>query len=93
QTGIALSGLPDPCFSLTSLAVFTLRISVVSSGRFAPVMMLPWLHYGSLRMGNVAAVRTSGCALFFSPQPIEYTTLLPWLGPSFVRAVGVLDSE
>ncbi|GKB60124.1 hypothetical protein Tco_0916310 [Tanacetum coccineum] len=73
--------MPDPRFPVTSLAVFTLRISVVSSERCTPVMMLPWLHFGSLLVGTVMAVRTYGCTLFFSPQPIEYNTLLSRRGP------------
>ncbi|GJT42822.1 hypothetical protein Tco_0951537 [Tanacetum coccineum] len=67
---------------VTSLAVFTLRISAVSSGRCAPVMMLPWLHLGSLRLGAlVAAVRMCGCALFFSPNLLNTPPSFRGLGP------------
>ncbi|GJZ83355.1 hypothetical protein Tco_0648528 [Tanacetum coccineum] len=68
--------------SVTSLAVFTLRISVVFSGQCAPVMMLPWLHFGSLRMGTlVAAVRTCICALFFPPNLLNTSPSFRGLGP------------
>ncbi|GJW21725.1 hypothetical protein Tco_0032347 [Tanacetum coccineum] len=52
--GILVLGKSKCRIRVTSLAVFTLRIYAVSSGRCAPVMMLPWLHFGSLRVGTVA---------------------------------------
>ncbi|GJR21360.1 hypothetical protein Tco_0969887 [Tanacetum coccineum] len=100
--------MPDPrCERVSFLTRPKLR-EIILVGRCAPVMMLHWLHFGSLRVGIVAAVRTYKCALFFSPQPIEYPTLLlktlaigdglqECLLQCFilgsVRAVGVLDSE
>ncbi|GKD88647.1 hypothetical protein Tco_1364154, partial [Tanacetum coccineum] len=61
--GILVFGKLKCQIRVTSLTVFTLRISAVSSGRCAPMMMLPWLHFSSLRVGTVVAVRTCGCAL------------------------------
>ncbi|GJT15071.1 hypothetical protein Tco_0873777 [Tanacetum coccineum] len=60
--GILVFGKLKCQIRVTSLTVFTLRISAVSSGRCAPMMMLPWLHFSSLRVGTVVAVRTCGCA-------------------------------
>ncbi|GJW53050.1 hypothetical protein Tco_0097135 [Tanacetum coccineum] len=74
--GILVLGKLKCRIRVTSLAVFTLRISVVSSGRCAPVMMLPWLHFGSLRVGTVAAVRTCRCALFFPPNLLNTPPVL-----------------
>ncbi|GKB63269.1 hypothetical protein Tco_0919455 [Tanacetum coccineum] len=49
-------------------------------GRCAPVMMLPWLHFGSLRVGTVATVRACGCALF-SPNLLNTSPSFRGLGP------------
>ncbi|GKD86734.1 hypothetical protein Tco_1357888 [Tanacetum coccineum] len=80
--GILVLGKLKCRIPVTSLAVFTIRISAVSSGRCAPVMMLPWLHFGSLRVGTlVTAVRTCICALFFSPNLLNTPPSFRGLGP------------